>query len=621
MFTTPLRFYTTRLQGDTATTLPDGRYGMMDYTNRGFFTAGTLPGDADFLEPPQTIDTAHGYAASTEPCTFSAQLSILPGVNCLHVTHAVEDNVQSSYADQFPSGFTAPPVAQIGALASIATLFGVAPPHAGYAIGLEEMQTQANLAIPRAIAYSAGLIDYFFRGTLAVTSPPDKIVAVLNQGAQHTMNAEGYPCVGTATNDGCVIFGFNSVRVSVQNTTPKITESGSGLVSMQNLSATAAGSVTDPNFTGPYLVAVARYHRNTCYKPDMSGQPYQVYNYTPPSTGITQPSCGTGQTTRTAYQEVSVSQSFAATAAQLNGASPFEAHFDFSADPIPVNATDLFIQVVYRGPMGDANGTEPDAIALGTLDVREPAFAAFWNNTDYFWNGAWIHENATYHNEGIESFWACSGGFPLKLVFEYLGGVGTPAMIDPITSSNVPGVVRLGFIFPPPDFAGQSKTIQGTPVHFPGDALITIEQASTKGAFAQANLENIDPSTLTTPYANCSSSLPTAPQYWCFDPVQRRRGQLFGTPDVPLYLAPFGGASSASDVDSVPLPAFAGTTPLTTGTIHFDTDATLQSCPGQPAMATQAADYQSYLHYLDVLEQARDLGVSGEKDPPLTQYH
>ena len=27
--------------------------------------------------------------------------------------------------------------------------------------------------------------------------------------------------------------------------------------------------------------------------------------------------------------------------------------FDFSADPIPVNATDLFVQLVYRGQLGD----------------------------------------------------------------------------------------------------------------------------------------------------------------------------------------------------------------------------------------------------------------------------
>ncbi|MGH8040593.1 MAG: hypothetical protein ACREPN_00940, partial [Rudaea sp.] len=287
---------------------------------------------------------------------------------------------------------------------------------------------------------------------------------------------------------------------------------------------------------------------------------------------------------------------------------------------IPVNATDLFIQVVYRGPMGDANGQEPDAIAVGTLDVREPMFAAFWNNTDYFWNGGWIHENSTYHNEGVESFWACAGGFPLKMVFEYDGGVATPAMIDPIDGSNVPGMVRLGVIFPPPDFAGQGKTIQGTPTHFSGDALIAVEQASTKGAFAQANLENIDPGTLTAPYANCASSLPSGQQYWCFDPIQQRRGQLFGAPDIPLYLAPFGGAGSASDVDSVPLPAFAGIVPLTTGTLRFDTDTTLASCMAQPSAPT-TTDYQAYLHYLDVLEQARDLGVSGEKDPPLQRYH
>jgi len=198
------------------------------------------------------------------------------------------------------------------------------------------------------------------------------------------MNAQGYPCVGTATTDGCVIFGFQSVRVNVQNTTPQITESGTGTVIPQNLSATAVGSVTDPAFHGPYLVAVAKYHRNTCYKPDLSGERQQSYSVAIPTI---EPTCSAGQVVRTAYQEISVSKSAAVTAAVLNGTTASEVHFDFSSDPIPVNATDLFIQVVYRGPMGDATlGQEADAIAVGTLDVREPTFASFWNNTDSWWN-------------------------------------------------------------------------------------------------------------------------------------------------------------------------------------------------------------------------------------------
>ncbi|MGH8042947.1 MAG: hypothetical protein ACREPN_13005 [Rudaea sp.] len=609
MFNTALRFFTTRDPGDGPDVLPDNRYGMADYSNRGFFTRGTmpnanilLPGVFSYSEPdPSTLTT------QKVSCNFVPVLGGFP-IYCENGYHTVPDPLQPSRAD----ATTPQPLVTAGIWFGFSGS-GVLP--VSYTQTPLTYQVMGNLTVPRAIANSAGLIDYFFRGTLAVTSPPDKIVAVLNQGAQHTMNAEGYSCVGTATNDGCPIFGFQTIRVSVQNKTPQITESGSGIVSVQNLSATLA----NPGPNDPQLVAVARYHRNTCYKPDLSGEPYQVYNYTPPATGITQPTCGPGETTRTTYQEISVSKPFAATAAQLaSGAPAFEARFDFSADPIPVNATDLFIQVVYRGPMGDANGLEPDGLALGTLDVREPTFVAFWNNTDYFWNADWIHENSGNHNEGIESFWACMGGAPVKMVFEYDGAVGSPAMIDPIVNPGQPGMVRLAAIFPPPDFPTQMKSIRGVPTHYPGDQLIVQESVNTKGVFRQANLENIDATTLTAPYAGCGSSLPTDPQYWCFDPVQQRRGQSFGTPFSPLFINL--SLTTASDVDSVPLPAFSGTVPLSTGTNRFDTDVTLVNCTTQP-LAPITQDYQAYLQYLDELERTRDLGVSDEKVPPLQKYH
>jgi hypothetical protein len=39
----------------------------------------------------------------------------------------------------------------------------------------------------------------------------------------------------------------------------------------------------------------------------------------------------------------------------------------------------------------------------------------------------------------------------------------------------------------------------------------------------------------------------------------------------------------------------------------------LASCSAQPAIVEDGQEYQDYLHASDVLEEARDLGVSGER--------
>jgi hypothetical protein len=57
---------------------------------------------------------------------------------------------------------------------------------------------------------------------------------------------------------------------------------------------------------------------------------------------------------------------------------PIEQQFDFTNDPIPINATDLFIQVAYRGPLGD----EADGIAVGSIDVSEPSYENYLAMTD-----------------------------------------------------------------------------------------------------------------------------------------------------------------------------------------------------------------------------------------------
>lgn len=131
----------------------------------------------------------------------------------------------------------------------------------------------------------------------------------------------------------------------------------------------------------------------------------------PPLLPIVEPTCAPGEVVRTDYQEISTSAALPVAAGELDAGtgSEVEKIFDFSDNPIPVNATDLFIQVAYRGMMGD----DADTVALGTLDAREPTFATFWNNTDYWWNDSnWGSYNSTYPNDSAKDFWVCAGASP-----------------------------------------------------------------------------------------------------------------------------------------------------------------------------------------------------------------
>ncbi|MGH8040990.1 MAG: hypothetical protein ACREPN_02975 [Rudaea sp.] len=580
-FATPLRFFTTRLAGDTSSTSPDNRYGLADYTNRGFFTGGTVPGTSTdpYNEPPQSVvDGTNGYTAVSVPCLMPTPNIYIQQqrVSCTHYTRTVSDTVNSGYSsqDMLPAGFTQPPLVAEGVFAQFINSF---VPGTNYvsekAIGIEELVTMANLTIPRAIGYSTGMLNYFFRGTIDVETSNSAVLAVLNQGAVHSMNEYGYPCVGNTPADGCSIFGFTQLRLKLHNTTPDIVESGTGTDVPQTMIATTAGApdFSNPNSGNAYLVAVARYHRNACYTPALGGLPVKVQSGTttnPPTT------CAAGSV-RTPYQEVSVSQSIAVTAATLNSATATEEIFDFSADPIPVNATDLFIQVMYRGPLGQ----EQDGIAVGTLDIPEPAFIAFWNNTDYFLNtqGHWTADTSAPNiRTPITQMEICGGG---KQVYQFSsGGAGDVIGYPGASPDDNPGSVRLAVLSDPfPSNPNHTVGIVGKATvddtKQPPDI-----QFVTKPYIVQANVEDLPDVVLATPTSTCATTDPTQTACWRFDPVQQRRGLLWGAYWAPVYIDESGGATPP-DVDAPPspLPAWTTTTVTTEGAILFN-NATLTNC-------------------------------------------
>lgn len=62
-----------------------------------------------------------------------------------------------------------------------------------------------------------------------------------------------------------------------------------------------------------------------------------------------------------------------------------EVYLEFPGRPLPANAADVFLTVIYRGPLG----AESDAVAVGGRDLFEPTPVDIANVTDYYcFNGA-----------------------------------------------------------------------------------------------------------------------------------------------------------------------------------------------------------------------------------------
>ena len=178
-------------------------------------------------------------------------------------------------------------------------------------------QDYAAKLIPRAIGYSAALLDYFFRGTIAIGPPDAYVYAVI---------------------DGSTDQSFQTINAKLHNTT------------------------SDEAMLDGTLVAVARYKRRVDDVPDLSANEPPV------------------AASRQEEYTYSVSLPVAIASLGSDPAAAEEFSFDFSAHPIPAGITDLFLQVVFSGTLGSEVDTaiaigavdlaEPNHIATWNLTDR-----------------------------------------------------------------------------------------------------------------------------------------------------------------------------------------------------------------------------------------------------------
>jgi len=176
----------------------------------------------------------------------------------------------------------------------------------------------ATKLIPRAVGYSASLLDYFFRGEIEVNLP------VSNPGIQPPQIEGIYSlCTDPA-------IGFNKISLMVKNITSNSEEMTSGKVTLVVSYRTCNGNPHVP--TPPF--------------PE-EDRKFILVDY---------------------QGEVSIPRD-----------NPLRINFDLSANPLPFNAVDVTLAVIFKGNLG---AELTNAVAVGFKDIGEPSPIDLFNNTD-----------------------------------------------------------------------------------------------------------------------------------------------------------------------------------------------------------------------------------------------
>ena len=233
-----------------------------------------------------------------------------------------------------------------------------------YSLNYMNYDAAADLLLPRAVAYSAGLIDYFFRGRLEISLPDEGVYGAVDHSSENQPYAKG----------------FRTIKLKVRNITPPVIPTA-GPQKDQNIAQDMSGTV----------VAVVKYHENTCYQADLSGEfgtreirsSYGDAEFNDPT--AVPPGC------RRTEEKITVSDAQPSVSLAAGAANPTALTFTF-ANPVPINATDVYLQVVFRG----VQGSEQDAVVVGTKDISEPTHFTIVNVTDYLfcYNDNWYYKNA-----------------------------------------------------------------------------------------------------------------------------------------------------------------------------------------------------------------------------------
>jgi hypothetical protein len=316
-----------------------GGKGLADYSNRGFFTDQKNFGSSEYVLPSSNFDDYQVRASVPLRWDGSAMADPLP----VHVYFGtVHDTLQDSTTPDVPL-----------------TTFGVwdeflqkksSTPR--YTLNRLNYDAMADLLLSRAVAYSAGLINFFFRGTFDITQPEEGVFAVADHGVDR---------------------GFTRLRAKIRNTTPSFVD--------------ARNNPQPQNMNGGMVFAVVKYHTDKKYVSSLDeavgAAPCDDYTKVVDATRL-----DASTDCRDGIEQIVVSKPI--TGVSLDASAQTLAEFDFADSPIPFGITDVVLQVVYRGVLG----SEADAVAVGTLDLSEPTYFTYQNASDYIHIGTHVYTRA-----------------------------------------------------------------------------------------------------------------------------------------------------------------------------------------------------------------------------------
>jgi hypothetical protein len=331
-----------------------GGFGIAEFTNAGFIGAATnFTGTATAPQPyqptslnPEPLPQPDGKGSSvstvplTDPSLFgksapgSGSMSFLatPVLDPLGTT---QTNQRSSTLSMFSAFLAAAGVTQDFSGSFSYNRFNAA--------------AAAAFLIPRAINYSAGLINYFLRGQIGISVPQEGVYGIRDHAVQ-------YGPKGLVTDVDSRTQGFQSIKVKLTNASPdgETMKKGS-------------------------LRAILRFRRNESFKDDLSEEPgspgsgsggvvglaavrgsadeYVVSTGVFDPTGTTAVADGTVSLTSTGQEYV----------------------FQFQNGVLPLNSTDVYLQIAWQGTLG----AEPNAVVTSTIDLGEPLYYPVYNALDY----------------------------------------------------------------------------------------------------------------------------------------------------------------------------------------------------------------------------------------------